>query len=106
MNQLRDQVEEVLPTKDMKLGRIVLEEVESLYVQITFIYQLINFVRRHNDNFGSYSWFDSNKARVLLNQGLTQIGESPNVEDLHPIVIALINLLPEEEQGDNDTLKI
>lgn len=106
VNQLRSQLEEVLKTHDIKLGKALLEEIHSVFFQMTMVYQLINFIRQHNQNFGSYHWKDSNRARQLLNDGLQQIGENPTTEDLHPIVINLINLLPNEEKlsGDKDIL--
>jgi len=106
VNQLKNQVEEVLQAKDVKLGNVLLEEINSLFVQITLIYQLINFIRSHNEHFGSYDWKDSNRARTLLNQGLEIIGENPEVSELHPVVISLIDLLPDDERpsGDDDVL--
>ena len=70
VNQIKNQLEEVIRVKDVKLGNVLLEEINSFFVQLTFIYQLIGFIRHHNQNFGSYRWRDPNKARTLLNQGL------------------------------------
>nr|WP_315130115.1 Hsp70 family protein [uncultured Flavobacterium sp.] len=102
VNQLRNQLEEVLKTQDIKLGKALAEEIHSVFFQLTLVYQLINFIRQHNQNFGSYHWQDSNRARQLLNEGLQQIGDNPTTEDLHPIVIDLINLLPNEEKPSGD----
>ena len=102
VNQLRNQLEEVLKTQDIKLGKALAEEIHSVFFQLTLVYQLINFIRRHNENFGSYHWKDGNRARQLLNDGLQQIGENPTTEDLHPIVIELINLLPIDEKPSGD----
>ncbi len=102
VNQLRNQLEEVLKSKDVKFGKALLDEINSLFFQITLVYQLINFIRHHNQNFGSYSWKDNHRARQLLNDGLQQIGENPNVDDLHPIVIDLVNLLPNDERPSGD----
>jgi molecular chaperone DnaK len=106
VNQIKHQLEEVIKVKDVKLGNVLLDEINSLFIQLTFIYQLIGFIRLHNQNFGSYRWRDSNKARTLLNQGLQKIGESPDVDELHPIVISLIDLLPPDERpsGDDEIL--
>lgn len=93
VNQLKNQLEEVLKTQDIKIGKHLLSEISSLFVQLTLVYQLINFIRQHNQNFGSYHWKDSNRARQLLNEGLQQIGQNPTTEDLHPIVIAIIDLI-------------
>ncbi len=102
VNQLRNQLEEVLKTQDIKLGKALADEIHSIFFQMTLVYQLINFIRLHNQNFGSYHWKDSNRARQLLNEGLQQIGENPTTDDLHPIVIELINLLPNEEKPSGD----
>lgn len=106
VNQLRNQLEEVLKTQDIKLGKALAEEIHSVFFQMTLVYQLINFIRQHNQYFASYDWKDSHRARQLLNEGLQQIGENPTTEDLHPIVIDLINLLPDIEKpsGDNSVL--
>jgi molecular chaperone DnaK len=53
-------------------------------------------------NWKKYRWRDPNKARTLLNQGLQKIGESPDVDELHPIVISLIDLLPVEDRPSGD----
>ena len=102
MNQLRNQLEEVLKTQDIKLGKGLAEEINSIFFQLTLVYQLINFIRNYNQNFSSFHWKDSQRARQLLNDGLQQIGENPTTEDLHPIVIDLINLLPNEEKPSGD----
>lgn len=102
VKQFRLQVDEVVGKKDIKLGNALLDEIMSYFVKLTFIYQLIIFVRSHDENFGSYNWYDSGKARSLLNKGLQMISENPTVDDLHPIVLSLIELLPKEERPSGD----
>ena len=107
VNQIKNQLEEVIKVKDVKLGNVLLDEINSFFVQLTFIYQLIGFIRHHNQNFGSYRWRDPNKARTLLNQGLQKIGESPDVDELHPIVKAVIDCLePIDRPSDDDSVLI
>ena len=102
VNRFRSQLDEVIRAKDVKLGNILLEEIHTFFFQLTFIYQLIGFIRGHNDNFGSYNWKDSSRARTLLNKGLQIIGENPDVDELHPVVISLIDLLPNDEKPSGD----
>ena len=102
VNRFRSQLDEVIRAKDVKLGNILLEEIHTFFFQLTFIYQLIGFIRVHNDNFGSYNWKDSSRARTLLNKGLQIIGENPDVDELHPVVISLIDLLPNDEKPSGD----
>lgn len=102
VNQLRSQLDEIIRTEDVKLGNVLLQEIEGFYVQLTLIYQLIAIIRNYNDNFGSLPWKDSGRARNLLNNGLQIIGENPTKENLHPIVISLFDLLPEEHRPSSD----
>lgn len=102
VNQFRSQLDEVIRAKDVKLGNVLLKEIEGLFVQLTMIYQLIGFIRSHNDNFGSFDWKDSSRARTLLNKGLQIISENPDERTLHPIVISLIDLLPNNERPSGD----
>lgn len=102
VNQFRSQLDEVIRVKDVKLGNALLEEIEAFFIQLTFIYQLIGFIKHHNTNFGSYHWKDSGKARILINRGLEIIGENPTEQELHPVVISLINLLPNDERPSGD----
>ena len=98
VNHIKSQLEEVIKKQDVKLGNALLDDINSLFVGITLVYQLINFIRSHNQNFDNYRWRDRNRARTLINEGLQKIGENPNSDDLHPIVISLIDLLPEGEK--------
>jgi molecular chaperone DnaK len=63
-------------------------------------------LRNFNENFGNYSWKDSNKARQLINSGISKISENPDAEELRQILISLFNLLPQDEvpSGDNNVL--
>lgn len=102
VSQLRNQLEDVIRNQDIKIGKALAEEIHSVFFQMTLVYQLINFIRQHNQYFGSYHWKDNHRARQLLNEGLQQIGENPTKEGLHPIVIELINLLPNDERPSGD----
>jgi molecular chaperone DnaK len=85
------------------LGNVVLEEISTLFVHLTLVYQLIGFLRHHDENFNSYQWKDRSRARTLINQGLQKIGEQPDADVLHPIVISIIDLLPTDEQPSGDS---
>lgn len=102
VNQIRIQLEEVVKVKDVKLGNVLLEEINMLFVHLTMVYQLIGFLRHHDEQFNAYGWKDRSRARKLINQGLQQIGENPEVDVLHPIVISIIDLLPSSEKPGDD----
>lgn len=98
VEELRRQTDSVIRKKDVQMGRQVLDEIDSLFVAVTLIYQLVGFVRQHNNNFARYRWRDTNRARQLLNQGMDMISSNPTVDALHPLVCSVIDLLDEEEQ--------
>lgn len=102
VDELRRQLDEVLRAKDEKLGHTLLEEIEGLFVQLTFIYQLINVVQQHNDNFGHYNWRNPQQARQILNEGMQIIASNPTVERLHPIVRRIFDLLPDNQRPSGD----
>ncbi len=100
----RKQVDEVIRKQDVKLGKKLLKEVHHFFFQLTFLYQLIGFLQQHQENFNRFHWKDANRARQLLNQGLQVASQSPTVENLHPIVLALIELLPDSEVSETGLL--
>lgn len=104
--QIRAQLEEVIQKEDVKIGYDLLEEINSFFVQLTFIYQLIGFVRHHNDNFSSFHWKDSSRARMLINKGLQIIGENPDVDELHPVIVSIIDCLVEEDKPSKNLFGI
>ena len=93
VEELRRQTDMAIRKKDVQMGHQVLEEINSLFVGVTLIYQLIGFIKHHSANFGHYKWIDANRARQLLSQGQDIIANNPNVDDLHPIVCSVIDLL-------------
>jgi molecular chaperone DnaK len=102
VNALRTQLDEVIRAKDVKIGGALLDEVRMLFFQLTLIYQLMAFIDVHNKNFGQYHWKDREKARGLINRGIQVINQNPSTDELHPIVIALIELLPDYEKPSGD----
>ncbi|WP_461633876.1 Hsp70 family protein [Labilibaculum euxinus] len=106
VNQFHAQLEQIIQAKDVKLGNVLLEEINSFFVQLTLIYQLVGFIRQHNDNFGSFNWKDSRRARTLLNKGLQIISENPTVDELHPLVISVIDCKEEESKPGEDVFEV
>jgi molecular chaperone DnaK len=80
------------------MGRQVLDAINSLFIGVTLIYQLVGFIRHYSSSFNNYQWKDPNRAHQLINQGLNIINSNPTVEDLHPIVCSVIKLLPENNR--------
>jgi len=101
VEQLRQQTDQVVRTKNVKMGHETLEQVSGLFVSLTLVYQCMWFIRHHNEHFEAIHWSNVARARQLLNQGMETINNGPSEETLHPIVCSLIDLMPRDERGGN-----
>ena len=99
VNQLRSQTDQVIRSKNIQMGQDVLEQIQSLFFNLTMIYQLMGIIQRWNDNFSRIHWKDSSRARQLINQGLETIRNNPSVDKLRPIAKQVYELLPEGDTG-------
>lgn len=93
---MRSQVDMAIRSKDIRQGRAALDEIESLFITVTLIYQLIGFIDFHLRNFNSIQWKDSTRARHLLQQGKELATTNPSESSLHPIVRSVIDLMIDE----------
>ena len=92
---VRSQVDTVIRSKDVRQGRIVLDDINSLFVAVTLIYQLMGFIDFHLRNFNTIQWKDATRARQLLQQGKEIANTNPSESSLHPIVRSVIDLMIE-----------
>lgn len=102
VEEFRTQLDSIIRSKDIKLGNVLLDEMGSFFFRLTMIYQLMGFVRNYHEDFDSYNWKDPSKARGLINEGLRIIGQNPTTDELHPVVMSLLNLLPDDERPSED----
>ena len=98
VEQLRKQTDQAIRSKDVKIGRNTLEQINSLFIHLTLLYQCMGFIEHYNRRFASVKWSDVSRARQLLNKGLEAINNNPSVDTLHPIVCNLIDLMPGDEK--------
>lgn len=100
VEELRKQTDQAIRSKDVKIGRSVLENINGLFVQVTLIYQLVGFIRSYHENFKSIPWKNESRARQLVDQGAEMINNNPTVDGLRPICVAIIDLIdrPESEK--------
>ena len=73
VNQLRTQTDNAIRGKNVQVGRELLEQINSLFFQLTMIYQCMGLIQSSNDRFSSIRWKDSSRARQLVNRGMEQI---------------------------------
>ncbi|MCD8291625.1 MAG: Hsp70 family protein, partial [Prevotella sp.] len=101
VNQLRSQVDQVIRDKNVKLGHAVLDQLNSLYFKLTYVYQCIYFIKDSDRDFSRIRWKDSGRARQLINRGLEECNNQPTEEKLRPIVFGILDLMPDEYKTRN-----
>ena len=86
------------------MGRDLLDQIRTVFFQLTKIYQCMGLIRDCSNNFGRFRWKDASRARQLVNQGMAIIGNNPTVEQLQPIAAQLVNLMPDDQKPNDDGL--
>ena len=97
---LRSQVDQAIRSKNVKVGHEILEQINTLFVQLTMMYQCILLIEKYNRTFSSHPWRDAGRARQLINRGLEIINDNPSTEALLPIAKGILGLLPDEEAAN------
>lgn len=100
VNQLRTQTDQVIRSKDLQMGREVLEQIKGLFVSLNLIEILIVHILQWHEDFNDIHWTDSSRARQLINQAMNIIGDNPSVDKLRPIAIQIYELLPDGEKAN------
>ena len=86
------------------MGREVLDQINSLFIHLTMVYQCMGLIQDCHRRFASIQWKDSSRARQLVNKGMEEINNQPTVEKLLPIASQIIELMPEDEKVNIDNL--
>lgn len=100
VEHLRSQVDQVIRTKNVKVGREVLEQISTLFIQLTMIYQCIGLIQEYNETFSLHPWKNPSRARQLINRGMEIINNNPSTEALLPIARGILDLLPDGGGAD------
>ena len=103
-NQLLSQTDNVIRIKDVKMGRETLDQISSLFIHLTLVYQCMGLIKDSNERFSAIRWRDVSRARQLINKGLEEINNQPSVDRLHPIACSLIDLMPKDEADSAEGL--
>ena len=104
VEQLRNQTDQAIKSKDVNIGRSTLEQINNLFIHLTLLYQCMGFIEHYNRSFASVKWRDVSRARQLLDKGLEVTNNNPSVDILHPIVCAIIDLMPVDQKPDGGGL--
>jgi molecular chaperone DnaK len=105
VNALRGQVDEVIRHKNVDMARDLTDSIINLYIQMDMVNQCTLEILHLNRDFGAIRWKDRSRARTLVNQGLAEINNQPTAEKIKPIVIALFDLMPDDQRPSSGITK-
>lgn len=97
VTQLRHQTDAVIRSKDVKMGRELIDQVSSLFFELSRLPHYMVWINDWNNRFNSIMWKDRSRARQLLNNAITEINNQPTVDSLHPFIVGLVDLLPSDD---------
>lgn len=92
--QIKEQVDDCILRQDIKIGKELLDKMNSLNFEIARIEYYIAWISDWNKRFNSIKWKDPKRARELVNKGVAIINDVPDIVKIEPIVAQLIHLSP------------
>ena len=110
--QFKEQIPQVIKEKNVKVAKELIDQMRGLdfmLVDAALGAQMeIQILKEFNDEFDINEWSDRNKAKMLIQQGLSIAASTPTKAKLRPIVIELYKLLPKSDKpifvGDDSVL--
>ncbi len=100
IEDFRKKIELIIKEKNIKEAKLLNLEIDQLDFElrnaVTGNAMDAQFLKHFNDNFNSFHWKNSSKARQLINQGM-QMVNSGNTSSIRPILVELVGLLPQDE---------
>jgi molecular chaperone DnaK len=109
MQEFRQRIEQIIKTKDIKLGKELIQEIRQLDFALRDAasggMMDVMLVQHINDDFSKIKWKDSGKARVLLNQAIQSIngGKIGNIRSLVDQIIDVMDRESAKEFTDKLT---
>lgn len=101
IEEYRQKIEHIIKEKNSREAKELTKEISQLDFDlrnaVTGNAMDVQYLKHLNENFSSYHWKDSTKARQLINQGM-QMSTAGNTSGIRPILIQLINLMPDSEK--------
>lgn len=94
---LRQNRDQVLESKNVKIGKNFLEHLTRVYNHYTLLYQCINFIEDVHSNFQACRWKDVVEARRLVNNAVLMLKQNPSESEILPFVRQISELLYDEE---------
>lgn len=101
IQEYKKTIEQIIKDKNIREAKHVIREIGildfNLRNAVSGNAMDVDYLRYINDNYSSFHWKDSNKARQLINKGLQQ-ATAGRTDGIRAILVELIGLMPENEK--------
>jgi len=98
----KKQIPQVIREKNSKVATELLEQIKSLSFSLhdaaLGVQMELSFLQRFHQNFDEYDWRNAGEARSLINQAFQLATNNPSKQQLRPILVRLVKLLPDDEK--------
>ncbi|QIW15612.1 heat-shock protein Hsp70 [Pasteurellaceae bacterium RH1A] len=98
ISQYANQLNEIVRNQDMKLGKNLLEQMNSTSVQLNLFQHTLGFIAYCHHSFDEISWHDHNQARRLIDQAMQKATRGASEAEILLVVRELISLMPRDQQ--------
>jgi len=100
VQEFRQKIEQVIKEKDIKAAKELASDIGQLDFELRNLVtggaMDIAYLQQINENFQSFHWKDSNKARTLCNTGM-QLASNGKANQVRPVLIELVGLMDQGE---------
>ena len=94
-------IEQIVREENRKAAKELIQEIGQIDFEITNIVSenagLVQIFQHICNEFNAFKWKDANQARQLVNQGMQMVVTGRNSE-IRPILVQIINLMPDNEK--------
>ena len=101
LKQFSDQLNEILRKQDLKLGKELLSQMNTLSFELNRTQHIIGIIAYWHHNFDEFNWKDRMTAKRLLNQAIEKVSQNVSEHEMLMLVREIISLLPESERQPN-----
>jgi len=102
ISEYRKKIEHIIKEENRKAVKKLIQEIGQIDFEIRNIVTgnagLVKILQNISGEFNSFNWKNAEKARQLLNQGMQMVVIGRNSE-IRPILVQIINLMPDNEKN-------
>jgi molecular chaperone DnaK len=105
----KEQIPAVIKERNVPLAKKLISEMDSIGFALSDaalgVQLYIKILREYDEEFDRHPWTDRNKARILINQGLSMAANNPSKQSVRALLRELFVFLPDGDEKMREVLK-